>query len=242
MQITSMTNRELYKLLTGHDYPLGKANKSLSQEELLGESVNISKAIVDPEKLKDLDLQTGEFGNLKKGDRFESSDTITLNLTNAPKSTSSGNVDFFDFEKASDIDFDDKFTQMMIYAKQMVDVYHGNLVTTKESIAEYYGNMAKRLDEAYAEGKFTKEEYDYLNEGIMERMEHTTACAEENDAFLKVGRDRSMSLSAYERRVSMTPEQRRADLADAIRDYVDKYTRIDRTALMKLFNSFRYSK
>ena len=242
MQITSMTNRELYKTLTGHEYPIGKANKSVDQEELLGEALDVSKAIVDPEKIKAFELNTGELGKLKKVDRFEPSGTIALDLTNAPKNSSSGNVDFYDFEKASDIDFNDRFTQMIINAKQMVDVYHGNLVTTKESIAEYYGNMAKRLDEAFAEGKFTKEEYDYLNEGILERMEHTTVCAEENDAFLRVGSDRSMSLRAYERRAAMTPEGRREDLAAAISDYVDRYTKIDRDALMKLFNSYRYSK
>ena len=68
-----------------------------------------------------------------------------------------------------------------------------NGIPTKERIAEYYGRMAKRLDEAYEAGKFTKEEYDYLNAGIAERMEHSTACAEDTAARRAVGYKNSMS-------------------------------------------------
>lgn len=119
---------------------------------------------------------------------------------------------------------------------------NGGSVPTKESIAEYYGNMAKRLDTAYAEGKFTKEEYDYINKGIAERMEHSADCAEETAAFFKVGHDRSMSQSSFEKRMSMTREERKADLRDEINEYIEKYFKIDRALLLAMFNSVRYGK
>ena len=39
---------------------------------------------------------------------------------------------------------------------------------TKAQLATHFGNMAKRLDEAYSRGEFKKEEYDELNAGLME--------------------------------------------------------------------------
>lgn len=53
---------------------------------------------------------------------------------------------------------------------------------TKAQLATHFGNMAKRLDEAYSRGEFKKEEYDELNAGLMEsydkyisRCEHAAA-------------------------------------------------------------------
>ena len=41
-------------------------------------------------------------------------------------------------------------------------------IPTKERISEYYGNMARRLDVAYSDGKFTKSEYYELNKMLEE--------------------------------------------------------------------------
>lgn len=53
---------------------------------------------------------------------------------------------------------------------------------TRAQLATHFGDIAKRLDTAYSEGKFTKEEYDELNAGLMEsydkyisRCEHSAA-------------------------------------------------------------------
>ncbi|MDE6746559.1 MAG: hypothetical protein K2J72_07965, partial [Oscillospiraceae bacterium] len=109
-------------------------------------------------------------------------------------------------------------------------------------IAEYYGRMAKRLDEAYEAGKFTKEEYDYLNAGIAERMEHSTACAEDTAARRAVGYKNSMSLETFKRHASMTSEELHEEIETEVRDYIEKYFKIDRKALMEMFNNVRYSK
>lgn len=143
---------------------------------------------------------------------------------------------------ANDIDFNDTYTDMVISTRSLMAVCNGGSIPTKESIAKYYGDMAKRLDAAYAEGKFTKEEYDYLNKGIAERMEHAADCAEETEALFKVSHNRSMSFKEYERSMSMTSEELKADFRSAINEYINKYCKIDRGALMKLFNIARYGK
>ena len=45
-----------------------------------------------------------------------------------------------------------------------------------------------------------------------------------------------------QREKSLTPEERLAAREQEIRDYAEKYCKIDRIALMKLFNSIRYGK
>ena len=152
---------------------------------------------------------------------------------------------------SGDIDFNDWYTSIVIASKAMIKQAEGigtlipnldNIGQFRDNIANYYGNMAKRLDAAYAEGKLTKEEYDRINDSVMERMEHATTCAERNAAWHMVARERSMSIKEYERRQTMTPEEYRADMEAATDKYVRMYTKIDRVALMKLFNNIRFGK
>lgn len=235
--ITSMSNRELYKTLTGYDYPHGSSGgRTELKETINGENVNFSKTF-DAAKAQEITIES-DLSKITMSDRFESSDKIVFAELQADSSKKSSDR----FEYTNDIDFNDRYTQMVIYTKSLMATCNGGSVPTKESIAEYYGNMAKRLDAAYAEGKFTKEEYDYINKGIAERMEHSADCAEETAAFFKVGHDRSMSQSSFEKRMSMTREERKADLRDEINEYIEKYFKIDRALLLAMFNSVRYGK
>ncbi len=248
MKITSMSNRELYKTLTGYDYPHGaksedsaKSTKFVELNEPLniGNSIEYSKPLAaDPETMQKIKFQKGDTSILNTKDRFEYSGGKFYKKTEADKAKTSADC----LEYANDIDFNDKYTDMVISTRSLMAICNGGSVPTKESIAKYYGDMAKRLDTAYVEGKFTKEEYDYLNEGIAERMEHAADCAEETDALFKVSHDRSMSFKEYERSMSMTSEELKADLKSAINEYINKYCKIDRMALIKLFNNIRYGK
>lgn len=152
---------------------------------------------------------------------------------------------------SGDIDFNDWYTSVVIGSQAMIKQSEGigtmipsreNIGQFRDNIAKYYGDMAKRLDAAYAEGKLTKDEYDLINDGIMERMEHATTCAERNAAWHMVAHERSMSFKEFERRQTMTPEEYRADMEAATDKYVRMYTKIDRIALMKLFNNIRFGK
>ncbi|MDE7302602.1 MAG: hypothetical protein K2N60_04705 [Oscillospiraceae bacterium] len=251
MNITSMSNRELYKTLTGYDYPNGaKSTDSAKNMKFveLNEPFDIGKNTVDPTRLSNVDpeimqkikLQKGDTSILKSRDSFEYSGGNFFKKTEADKAKTSADRPRY----SNDIDFNDSYVKMVIYSRSFNDLSSGIVggVPTKERIAEHYGKMAKRLDAAYAEGKFTKEEYDYLNKGIAERMEHSAACAEETAAGRSAGYDRTMSQKASEKYLAMSKEERREYMQSQISDYIDKYYKIDRTSLMKLFNSVRYGK
>ncbi|MCM1024033.1 MAG: hypothetical protein NC395_08260 [Prevotella sp.] len=227
MTITSMSNRELYKTLTGCDYPHGSSSKTDTDKS---NSVDLSKAIALSKETRKIELQAEDLDKMQKLDRFEQSKVFKVGET-------SNNAAW-----VNDIDFNDRYTNLVIQSRSLMATCNGGSVPTKESIAEYYGKMAKRLDEAYTEGKFTKEEYDYLNEGIAERMEHAAECAEDTAARFEVGYRNSMSLKTYERHMSMTREERKADIEAQVSQYINRYFKIDRTSLTELFNSIRYGK
>lgn len=237
-----MSNRELYKTLTGYDYPHGAksadSTKNISFVELnetldFGKNTDYSKRLTaDTDIPSSVKLRNGNNGILRSRDSFEWSDGKN-NKTSADRS-----------KYSNDINFNDKYVQMVIYSRNFYELSNGieGGVPTKERIAEYYGKMAKRLDEAYAEGKFTKEEYDYLNEGIAGRMEHSTACAEDTAARRAAGYDRTMSYKASTEYLAMSKEERQEYMQSKVNEYIDRYYKIDRTALLKLFNSVRYGK
>ncbi|MDE5576288.1 MAG: hypothetical protein K2J11_02735 [Oscillospiraceae bacterium] len=58
---------------------------------------------------------------------------------------------------------------------------------TRAQLATHFGDIAKRLDTAYSEGKFTKEEYDELNAGLMESYEKYISRCEYAAAGKQVG-------------------------------------------------------
>lgn len=242
MEITSMSNRELYKTLTGYDYPHGAKSEDSTKNIRfveLNETLDIDKntgyskrLIADTDIPSSVKLRNCNNGILRSRDSFEWSDGKN-NKTSADRS-----------KYSNDIDFNDKYVQMVIYSRNFYELSSGieGGVPTKERIAEYYGKMAKRLDEAYATGKFTKEEYDYLNEGIAGRMEHSAACAEDTAARRAAGYDRTMSYKASTEYLAMPKEERQEYMQSKVNEYIDRYYNIDRTALMKLFNSIRYGK
>lgn len=59
-----------------------------------------------------------------------------------------------------------------------------------EELAEHFGGIGKRLDAAYSEGKFTKEEYDELNAGLDEYIEKMTSRSERMTAVWATGKEK----------------------------------------------------
>ncbi|MDE7294336.1 MAG: hypothetical protein K2N72_07925, partial [Oscillospiraceae bacterium] len=98
-----------------------------------------------------------------------------------------------------------------------------------------------------AEGKFTKDEFDELNEMITNQVEKDATAYERLEASYALGEKRGrLSPEAVaeivQREKSMTPEERLAAREKEIQDYVERYCKIDRLALMKLFSLIRYGK
>ncbi len=245
MNITSVGGRELYSILLGDNSPFGKpynANPVELNETLNGERIEISNALkADPTKFQVSDIQNAT-SKIRRADCFEPS--ASFNLTELPKDKSSDN-----FERANDIDINDERVQSIVnnYIKVSLGSGMKGGIPTKERISEYYGNMAKRLDTAYSDGKFTKDEYDELNKMLSEHMEHITVCAERKAARRAIGGERgSLSPAAARpvilKQLSMTSEEYMAEMDAKISEYVEKHFKIDRTSLLAMFNSIRYGK
>ncbi|MDE7294335.1 MAG: hypothetical protein K2N72_07920 [Oscillospiraceae bacterium] len=238
--ITSMSNRELYKTLTGHDFPnISKSTGGtepakfveLNEPLYSGKDTGHIKPLAEGTAMPDNIKQKKENNGILKRDSLELSGGKSGSAQ--PRS-----------KYSNDIDFNDRYVKMVIYSNNFYDLSSGieGGVPTKERIAEYYGNMARRLDKAYAEGKFTKEEYDLLNEGIGERMEHSAACAEDTAARRAAGYDRTMSYNASTEYLAMSKEERQDYMQSKVNEYIDRYYKIDRETLIKLFNSIRYGR
>lgn len=85
---------------------------------------------------------------------------------------------------------------------------------TKAQLATHFGEIAKRLDKAYSEGKFTKDEYDELNSGLMESYEKYISRCEYVAAGKQVGiirmlDRRKQSSSGAETDTADAPKQKR---------------------------------
>lgn len=106
---------------------------------------------------------------MAKNDQAEKTETAekpanrdTLELTNVND------------RKVSDIN-EDTFEHLMEY-DPLLD-FQIACGMTKEQLATHFGGMAKRLDEAYAQGKFTEDEYNSLNEELLEYYDRSiTRC------------------------------------------------------------------
>lgn len=233
--ITSMSQNELYKTLVGHDKPnCNLETDSGKSAEKIVDKADILKNAVSLENLAVCKNLSSE--QLK--DRFILSENVCQTYD---VNTAAGKSKVTAYECTDAIDFGSTDIRA-----SLENGYNNGLVT-KERIAEYYGTMAKRLDDAYKEGKFTDSEYGELNEIIETRVEKQATLTERLTASNALGKEwGNLSPDAAEeailRKQSMTSEEFMAEQEQRINDYVERYFKIDRTALMELFNSIRYGK
>ena len=252
--ITSMNQSELYKTLVGHyktshytyfpeEAKSGQAADSKTENKKTVQIGNVSEEEIRNKLLNNKNNLEGkrviDLSNDSNMDRFEHSQLKYY--TNDEIGIYSESLKELPYDPASAVDF------MSNGIRSELGEGCENGVATKERIAEYYGAMTKRLDEAYAEGKFTKDEYDELNEMITNQIEKEAEVSERKTAFYALGQKR-YSLPPEEvaqivkREKSMTPEERLAAREKEIQDYVERYCKIDRLALMQLFSLIRYGK
>ena len=253
--ITSMSKAELYRTIMGYDSPVYNRPTTVTAEiagnSSAAGSVNwktiggnqkpsgtVTPANMDTFTYSDnVKVNYGNFLGLtieRNTDRLEISDEA--------KAASEANQYIVPYELSDVINFKGD-----IHFRARIESGIPGCIPTEERIAETYGNMAKRLDAAYAEGKFTKDEYDELNSMIAEHMEWETTCAENNKAFLaisarKYNQPYKQSVERIRRENAMTPEQLREEMQVQISDYVRKYCQYDRSAILNMFNSIRYGK
>lgn len=157
---------------------------------------------------------------------------------------SSGDIDF----NSNSVDMLACLSRAMIKQSEGIGTMqptHENIGKFKENIAKFYGEIAKRMDAAYTEGKFTDEEYEMLNAGLNERIEKTIHNTERSLAFYALGRqigaqspeERKQDIL---RKQAMTPEERRAEMARRIDEYINRHCKIDRGRMFEMINAIRY--
>ncbi len=116
-------------------------------------------------------------------------------------------------------------------------------IPTKEKIAEYFGGVAKELDQVYSEGKLTKEEYDELNVQLGETVEKFAQNSEFLQGFYKYWNTMYNSPGAFDANVrrcrTMTPEERMEDMHAEINRLISRFFKIDRNSLWSMLNSYR---
>lgn len=235
-----MNQSELYRTLVGHYKPNYTPDSKSAEKAIKNdEKVTVPEKALNVESLSVYKDLAGE----RNVDRFVSSEkidyeTYDLGTIGGKNKTI---LEFIPYDAKDAINFMDSDIQLEL------ERGYTNGIVTKERIAEYYGAMAKRLDEAYAEGKFTKDEFDELNEMITSQVEKDAGLYERLKASYALGKERgSLSYEAamevIHRQKNMTSEEFMAEREQMISDYVEKYCKIDRIALMKLFNSIRYGK
>ncbi len=245
--ITSMNQSELYKTLVGHYKPNyysapenSKAAPKAKATQIPGVSIeDVENALKESAKCN-MKNKTGiDLATDPNMDRFERSEL---------KIAESQDIGLYkDNLKEMPYAASDAINFLGNNIRTELERGYANGVVTKERIAEYYGAMAKRLDNAYAEGKFTKDEFDELNEMITNQVEKDATAYERLEASYALGEKRGrLSPEAVaeivQREKSMTPEERLAAREKEIQDYVERYCKIDRLALMKLFSLIRYGK
>lgn len=238
--ITSMGKNELYKTLLGYDKQTAAfSHKPVSQ---------ISKQNVPLNNAGFTDCDIFTYSSDFKKDNNPSSELIfdrrfdELELSDNTEKELENGASTEPYECTDVINFS---SDMSIRVRLASGIHGG--IPTEERIAEFYGGMAKRLDDAYSEGKFTKDEYDELNGMIADGMEWETKCAENLKAFHAVSAKMFNHSDSETEKLSMrmsimTPEQCRAEMRSQIADYVKKFCQYDRSAILNMFNSVRYGK
>ena len=227
MNITSVQGQDLYKIIAGNSYD--DDYKKVTNEELAKHGFT----------------KVGNF------DRFELSKKST-----DPSKIQDG-VDVSSIESILS-DTSGRINLVLIKAKVNggnLNVVNGFSTTLSENeIASYIGGIGKRIDEAYAGGKFTEDEYNQLNDSLKEYAEAVTAANERAIAsWTIVGenmKERSMLMKngiqpakdneerPFEDRIAA----KRAEMNERINNYIKNVFSFDRSRLWDLINLFRYSK
>lgn len=110
-----------------------------------------------------------------------------------------------------------------------------------DEIAEHIGSIGKRIDSAYSDGIFTKEEYDKLNASLKDYTEKLTSKSENTTATLKAIRENyslmrngNYSSSEY---CEMINSNKKVYLNNP---KSNDYCKFDRNLLLSMINNIRY--
>ena len=120
-----------------------------------------------------------------------------------------------------------------------------NSLVTKEQLAQHLGDIGRRIDECFAAGEITRQEYDDLNAGLKKFTEVSAAWLEGRNAIRRFGKDMNHSIQSMRKHgasdieIEAFAKEKRDDFHKNIDEFIRKFCAIDRDLLLKLVQQVR---
>ena len=120
-----------------------------------------------------------------------------------------------------------------------------NSLVTKEQLAQHLGDIGRRIDECFAAGEITRQEYDDLNAGLKKFTEVSAAWLEGRNAIRRFGKDMNHSIQSMRKHgasdieIEAFAKEKREDFHKNIDEFIRKFCAIDRDLLLKLVQRVR---
>lgn len=123
-----------------------------------------------------------------------------------------------------------------------------NSLVTKEQLAQHLGDIGRRIDECFAAGEITRQEYDDLNAGLKKFTEVSAAWLERQNAICRFAKDMNHSIQSMRKHgasdieIEAFAKEKREDFHKNIDEFIRKFCAIDRDLLLKLVQRVRGGK
>ena len=120
-----------------------------------------------------------------------------------------------------------------------------SLTISRDQLAEHFGEVGRKIDEAFSEGSITRQEYEDLNAGLKKYTATVTAREERRAAVQEVLRGNAKAMDAMMRRGASQKEieefakWNRETLSDRIDELVKKSKEYDRELMAALIERVR---
>jgi len=118
-------------------------------------------------------------------------------------------------------------------------------LVTKEQLAQHLGDIGRRIDECFAAGEITRQEYDDLNAGLEKFTEVSAAWLERQNAICRFAKDMNHSIQSMRKHgasdieIEAFAKEKREDFHKNIDEFIRKFCAIDRDLLLKLVQRVR---
>lgn len=115
----------------------------------------------------------------------------------------------------------------------------------RDRMVQHFGEIGRRLDEAFTAGEISQQEYDDLNAGLAKYTEVVTSRTERREASLAVlrktakMRDKLIAGGASQTELDAFNQWHRETLEDRIKEYIEKSCKVDRNLLAKMVQQVR---
>lgn len=116
----------------------------------------------------------------------------------------------------------------------------------QDQLAQHLGDIGKRIDECFAAGEITRQEYDDLNAGLEKYTEAAASLVEWLTAARAVGRAYTQTMNAMvkggasQQEIEAFAKAYQKTREDMINEFIKKSCKIDRGLLAQLVQQARY--